>query len=244
MKYSLKIAHLFSDLLNMYGDKGNIASLQKRMEWRGSEALVCSHKQGEKIDFDEYDIILLGGGGEKDEISALSFLIEQKDEMKDYIESGGVMLCFCGGVLMLGNYYKTKENSIEALGILDIAYETDERFIGNVIAETLVTGEKLKVAGFENHSARLNINNYEPFAKVITGNGNNGKDKNEGIIYKNLIGTFLHGPLLPKNPLITDYILAKAIEKKYGEKAELLPLCDDLENEAYEYAIKRFSKEM
>lgn len=244
MKCSLKIGHLFSDLLNMYGDKGNIASLKKRMEWRGFEAIVHSHKQGEKIDFFEYDIILLGGGGEKDELLALSLLAQQKEELKAYIEQGGVMLCLCGGLLMLGDYYKTKEKNIPALGILDITHEIDERFIGNVVAELQLNGETLKIAGFENHAARLNIKGYEPFAKVITGNGNNANDKNEGLVYKNLFGTFLHGPILPKNPKLTDYILAKAIEKKYGEVPKLSPLCDDVENEAHDYAIKRFSGEM
>lgn len=243
MKYSIKIGHLFSDLLNMYGDKGNIAALKKRLKWRDHEAVVISHKQGEKIDFDGLDIILLGGGGEKDDLAALKMLTAQKAEIKEYVESGGVLLAFCGGFQMLGDFYKTKTEVSEGLNILNISHETGERFIGNVIAETEITGEKIKIAGFENHGARMNIGNHTPFAKVIKGKGNNGEDGMCGVVYKNVIGTFLHGPLLPKNPRLTDYILAKAIEKKYGETAELVPLSDTFECEAHEYALKRFLEE-
>ena len=241
MKYSLNILHLFCDLLNMYGDRGNVLALSKRLEWRGHSANIFSHHQGEEIDFSNKDIIILGGGGEKDDILALKMLLSKREELKEYVENGGVLLALCGGYQMLGDFYRTKNEELEALGLLDITHDVGERFIGNVIAETEMAGKKMKIAGFENHGARMKIKNYKPFARVINGNGNNGKDGTCGLVYKNVIATFLHGPLLPKNPQLTDYILSLAIEKKYGIKAELSPLSDVLENEANEYAVNRFS---
>lgn len=242
MKYEIKIGHLFSDLLNMFGDKGNIASLTKRMEWRGHSAETVCFKEHDEINFDGLDIVILGGGGEKDEISALKKLAERRDELKAYVESGGVLLAFCGGFRMLGKYYKTKTETFDGLGILDMVTEYGERFIGNVIAETEITGEKIKIAGFENHGGRTVLNGVEPFAHVLSGNGNNGEDKTEGAVYKNVIGTYLHGPLLPKNPLFTDHILKLALERKYKEKVTLSNLSDGLENEALSYAVDRFLK--
>jgi len=242
MKYSLTIGHLFCDLLNMFGDRGNTAALSERLKWRGHEAQVIRCEQDDEIDFSDFDIIILGGGGEKDELAALSELMKKKDELKAYVEDGGVLLALCGGYQMLGKTYKCSSEETEGLGILDIKQEFGERFIGNVIAETSITGENIKIAGFENHGGRIDIGNHTPFAHVLTGSGNNGEDKTEGVIYKNVIATYLHGPLLPKNPKLTDYILEKAIEKKYGEMPELSQLPDTLENEALSYAVKRFTE--
>ncbi len=240
MSYSIKIGHLFPDILNMYGDKGNIAALKNRMKWRGMEAEVCEVLKGDNFDFTDFDIILLGGGAEKDDVLACELLRAKKEELKAYIENGGVLLATCGGFSILGNYFKIKDEKIDGLSVLDIDSSYDERFIGNIVIETEITGKSLKVCGFENHSQRTDIKGYMPFGKVLTGSGNNGKDKTCGVVYKNLIGTYIHGPLLPKNPEIADFLIEKAIEKKYGEKPMLLPLDDTLENQALDYSIKRF----
>lgn len=242
MKYEIKIGHLFSDLLNMFGDKGNIASLVNRMKWRGYSAETVCFKEQDEICFDGLDIVILSGGGEKDELNALKKLMEKKEELKAYVESGGILLAFCGGFRMLGQYFKTKTQTVEGVGILDMETEYGERFIGNVIAETEITGEKIKIAGFENHGGRTILKGIRPFAYILSGEGNNGEDKTEGAIYKNVIGTYLHGPLLPKNPRLTDYILKVALERKYGETICLCPLSDELENEALGFAINRFLK--
>lgn len=242
MKYEIKIGHLFSDLLNMFGDKGNIASLTKRMEWRGYRVETICFKEQDEINFDGLDIVILGGGGEKDELIALKKLMEKQTELKAYVESGGMLLAFCGGFRMLGKYYKTKTETFDGLGILDMVTEYGERFIGNVIAETEIAGEKIKIAGFENHSGRTILNGIEPFCHVLSGNGNNGKDKTEGAVYKNIIGTYLHGPLLPKNPRLTDHILKRVLERKYKENVILSELSDGLETEALRYAVNRFMK--
>ncbi|MBE7028298.1 MAG: glutamine amidotransferase [Ruminococcaceae bacterium] len=242
MNYEIKIGHLFSDLLNMFGDKGNIASLENRMKWRGfSVETVCFREQDE-ISFDGLDIVILGGGGEKDELNALKKLMEKRKELKAYVESGGILLAFCGGFRMLGKYFKTKTQTVEGLGIFDMVTEYGERFIGNVIAETEITGERIKIAGFENHGGRTILKGVKPFAYILSGEGNNGEDKTEGAIYKNAIGTYLHGPLLPKNPRLADHILKAALERKYDDSPCLCPLSDELENEALSYAINRFLK--
>jgi len=240
MSYSIKIGHLFPDILNMYGDKGNVMALVSRMKWRGFDASVKEFFTADEIDLTDIDILILGGGSEQEDFRACDMLREKRDVLKEYIENEGVMLCFCGGYPVLGNYIKTKDKEIEGLKILDIDTDYGERFIGNVIGETEIFGEKVMVAGFENHGARINIKGYTPFLKVISGYGNNGKDKTSGIVYKNLIGTFLHGQLLPKNAKLCDYILSKALEKKYAEKIELPPLCDTLENEALGYCVEKF----
>lgn len=239
MKYELKIGHLFSDLLNMFGDAGNIASLVKRMEWRGYSADVVSFKESDDISFEGLDIVILGGGGEKDEAKALEILRKKRNELSAFVENGGVLLALCGGFKMLGNFFETKNERVTGLEILDMDTSFGERFIGNVVCETEIDGKMVKIAGFENHGARTKLNGIEPFFKVLSGNGNNGKDKTEGAVYKNVFGTYLHGPLLPKNPVISDMILKTALEKKYGEKVVLLPLDDKLENEALEYVIEK-----
>ncbi len=242
MKYEIRIGHLFSDLLNMFGEKGNVAALVKRMEWRGEVAKVVCFKEQDEINFDGLDIVVLGGGGEKDEASALKKLMEKKEELKAYVESGGVLLAFCGGFRMLGKYYKTIDETIEGIGILDMVTEYGERFIGNVICETEIEGKTVKIAGFENHSGRTILEGVRPFAYVLSGEGNNGKDKTEGAVYKNVFGTYLHGPLLPKNPHLTDHILKIALKRKYGEDVELKSLCDEFEEEALTLAVERFLK--
>lgn len=242
MSYSLKIGHLFPDILNMFGDKGNIAALKNRMVWRGYDLCVEEIMTDDDFCLNDFDIVILGGGSEKDDITACGILSSKKDKIKEYIENGGVWLSLCGGFPMLGNFFEIKNEKIEGLGVLDIDSSYDERFIGNVIIETEIFGEKTTVCGFENHSHRTDIKNYTPFGRVIKGNGNNGKDGKCGVIYKNLIGSFLHGPLLPKNPKLCDYILSKAILKKYGETPNLSPLDDTLEQEAHDYCVKRFSQ--
>ena len=242
MSCSIKIGHLFPDILNMYGDKGNIASLVHRMKWRDIDAEVLEVLKDDEINLENFDIVLLSGGSEKDDCQACELLKSHKDKIKAYVENGGVMLATCGGFTMLGNFFMIKDEKIEGLSVMDMESCYDERFIGNIVIETEITGEKIKVAGFENHAARTDIKNLTSFGNVLTGSGNNGKDKTCGVVYKNLIGTYIHGPLLPKNPEIADYIIKKALEKKYNEEINLIPLDDTLENEALDYSIKRFSE--
>lgn len=242
-KYSLKIGHLFPDLLNLYGDGGNIASLVKRMEWRGMKAEVCEFEINQEIDFSSLDIVLLGGGSDREQLLVCEKLRQYKKAFKDYAENGGVVLAVCGGFQMLGKFYKLKGQTVDGLEILDMYSEAaEDRFIGNVVLESEVFGKKIKIAGFENHNGRTFTGECEPLGVTVCGKGNNGRDQKEGAVYKNVVGTYLHGPLLPKNPVIADWLIEKALEKKYGEKIKLEALDDTLENNAVEYVVNRFCK--
>ncbi len=236
----IKIAHFFPELLNLYGDKGNIAALKKRCEWRGIKAEIINIKHGSDIDFDDIDIALVGGGTDKDQIIALESLLNKKDELCGYIEKGGVMLALCGSFPMFCNHFVLDGCEYEGLSVIDAeSYREDKRLISNVIAKTLAG----RIAGFENHADRVDIKENQPFGKVLYGYGNNEKDGNEGVIYKNLIASFLHGPLLPKNPALADELIFKALLNKYGDFKELEKLDDTSEYKAQNYIFERFLKE-
>ena len=234
----LNIAHLFPDLLNLYGDKGNIAALKKRLEWRNIEVEVKEYKIGEKIDFENTDIILLGGGSDREQLTVLEYLSACREKLVDYIENGGVLLAICGGFELFGKYSYFNNVKTDCLDVLDIYTEAAKtRFTENVIIKTDFF--ERPIVGFENHSGRTYINDLLPLGTVVCGSGNNGEDKTEGVMYKNVIGTNLHGPLLPKNPHLCDYIIKKALQNKFGE-IELKDLDDSIEIAANDYIVNRF----
>lgn len=235
---NLKIAHLYPELLNLYGDRGNIISLKKRAEWRGIDVEVKEYKLADEIDFENIDILFIGGGSDREQLLVCQRLKEIKKDFKNYVENNGVVTAICGGYQLLGKYYKMKDETVEGLDILDIYTESGEgRLIGNVVIETEFLDRP--IVGFENHGGRTYIENHNPLGKVVYGNGNNDKDKAEGVLYKNVIGTYLHGPLFPKNPHLCDYIIKKALQNKYGE-VELEELDDSVEFAANDYIVNRF----
>lgn len=236
----LTIGHLYPDLLNLYGDRGNIQCMMKRCEWRGIEAETISFESDDEIDFSKLDIVLLGGGSDREQRLVCEKLKKIRDNFRDYVENNGVVIAVCGGFQLLGNYYAAAEGMMEGLGIVDIETnsEKDYRLIDNIVLESELFS--MPVVGFENHAGRTNIKKCRPFGKVIYGSGNNGESGYEGIIYKNVIGTYLHGPLLPKNPQVCDYLIQKALERKYQKKIVLQPLDDKEEIEANTYIYERF----
>lgn len=235
----LTIGHLYPDLLNLYGDRGNIQCFRKRLEWRGIEAEIIPFLSGDCIDFSTLDIVLLGGGSDREQELVCGYLQEIKQEFKDYVENNGVVLAVCGGYQLLGKYYKTNQKMIQGLGILDITTEwKPERLIRNIILNSPLFDTP--VVGFENHGGRTEIGSHTPFGKVFYGLGNTGKSGYEGVVYKNVIATYLHGPLLPKNPQVCDYLLERALQKKYGKNVILPPLADELENKANGYMVARY----
>ena len=237
----ITIGHLYPDLLNLYGDRGNIACMMQRCKWRGIEAETIEFNTGDTIDFSKLDIFLLGGGSDREQAIVCRNLLEIQKEFKAYVEDNGVVIAVCGGYQLLGKYYKTDPEMIEGLNLVDIYTEQEEgRLIDNIVLKSDLV--KMPVVGFENHGGRTYINNNKPFGRVLYGSGNDGKSGYEGVVYKNVIGTYLHGPLLPKNPQLCDYLITKALERKYGS-AELTPLDDAQENQANEYIVKRFVKE-
>lgn len=237
----ITIGHLFPDLLNLYGDRGNIQCLLQRLRWRGIEAEVKTFSIDEEIDFSALDIVLLGGGSDREQMLVCNRLKEIKAEFKEYVENMGVVIAICGGYQLLGKYYETDEGRIDGLDIVDM-YTVQEkgRLINNIFIKSDLF--EMPIVGFENHGGRTYINDNKPLGKVVFGKGNNGKSGYEGVVYKNVIGTYLHGPLLPKNPQLCDYLLTKALERKYGtDKAVLTPLDDTQEKEANKYIVDRYS---
>ena len=234
----LTIGHLYPELLNLYGDRGNIISLQKRAQWRGIDAEVIEYNLSDEIDFSKLDIVFVGGGSDREQLLVCKRLSEIKTQFKEYVEDNGVVVAICGGYQLLGHYYKLKNEFIEGLSILDIFTESGEgRLISNVVIKTNLF--ERPVVGFENHGGRTYIGDCTPLGEVAYGNGNNGTDKGEGVIYKNVIGTYLHGPLFPKNPHLCDYVISKALERKYGN-VTLEELDDSIELAANDYIVNRF----
>lgn len=235
------IGHLYPDLLNLYGDRGNIACMMERCRWRGIEAETIEFNTGDEIDFSRLDIVLLGGGSDREQAIVCKNLQKIQKDFKEYVEDGGVVIAVCGGYQLLGNYYKTEDGVIEGLHLVDIYTEQGEgRLIDNIVLQSGLTS--MPVVGFENHGGRTFIGENQPFGKVLYGYGNDGESGYEGVVYKNVIGTYLHGPLLPKNPEVCDWLLKRALERKYGS-AELAPLDDQEEKEANAYIYHRFVKE-
>ncbi len=237
----LTIGHLYPDLLNLYGDRGNIACLMKRCQWRGIEAETIEYESEAVVDFNALDIALLGGGSDREQMLVCQKLSEIQKDFKAYVEDDGVVIAVCGGFQLLGDYYKTADGTIEGLHLVDLYTEQGkDRLIDNIVIQSDLFS--LPVVGFENHGGRTYINDNQPFGKVLYGAGNTGDSGYEGVVYKNVIGTYLHGPLLPKNPQVCDWLIGKALERKYGHPVELEPLDDDWELEANQYVRNRFLK--
>lgn len=237
----ITIGHLYPDLLNLYGDRGNIQCLMKRCQWRGIEAETIAFELDDKIDFSRLDIVLLGGGSDREQMLVCEKLKEIQKDFKNYVEQDGVVIAICGGYQLLGKYYKTEQGIIRGLELVDMHTEQGEgRLINNIVMESDLFD--MPIVGFENHGGRTDIKGNKPLGKVLYGSGNDGKSGYEGVVYKNVIGTYLHGPLLPKNPQLADYLISCALKKKYGQDVVLAPLDDSQEKEANAYVYQRFVK--
>lgn len=237
----ITVGHLYPDLLNLYGDRGNIQCLMKRCQWRGIEAETIAFELGDTIDFSRLDIVLLGGGSDREQMLVCEKLREIRGDFKEYVEQDGVVIAICGGYQLLGSYYKTDQGMLEGLELVDMYTEQGEgRLISNIILKSDLF--EMPVVGFENHGGRTFIGENQPLGRVLFGSGNDGKSGCEGVVYKNVVGTYLHGPLLPKNPQLADWLIRRALEKKYGKPVELAPLDDTQEKEANDYVCRRFMK--
>lgn len=242
----LNICHLYPDLLNTYGDRGNILALQKRAQWRGINTTIQNITIGDNFDASNFDIIFLGGGQDYEQEIIQKDVLEQKGaEIKNAISNMKVFLCICGGYQLMGKYYKTWDGKeIEFLGALDLwTVGGKERMIGNIVFESDIiseNGNPLKIVGFENHSGRTYLGeNIRPLGKVLFGNGNNGTDGYEGAVFNNVYCSYSHGSLLPKNPRLTDHLLTLALKQKYEDFDTLESLDDTFENSARETVIQR-----
>ena len=262
-QYSLTIGWLYPDLMSTYGDRGNIIVLRKRCEWRKIRVDVLNLNEG----FDEkflkdIDILFMGGAQDtQQQIVSKDFTPNKISILRDKIENGTPGLYICGAYQFLGKYYKDADGTkIKGLGIFDLYTEHpgkgNRRLIGNIVAKSNLVGlthatyevngnkvdRKHTIMGFENHGGRTYLGkDLKPFAQIIKGFGNNGEDKTEGAVYKNSIGTYLHGPILPKNPEIADWLIYKALEKKYKKKIKLQKLDDSLSQKAREAVLREIS---
>ena len=240
-KQTLRICHLYPDILNLYGDRGNVMCLTKRREWRGFGAEVTGVSVGETLRAADYDLFFVGGGQDFEQEVLLPDLAAGKAaEIVAAVEDGKTFLAICGGYQMLGRYYKTWDGQqCDFIGALDL-YTVGEktRMIGNY-AFSFDDVPDAEVVGFENHSGKTWLGSgVRPMGHVLAGHGNNGEDGTEGARYKNVFATYSHGCLLPKNPVVCDALLATALPRKYGA-AELEPLDDDIENNAHAAMKKR-----
>lgn len=245
----LVIAHLFPDLLNLYGDGGNVRILEQRLRWRGVPVEVKRVNHGQTVDLANVDLIMLGGGPDREQRLASTELMGMRDQLRAYVEDDGVLLAICGGYQILGHEWLLGEEVVKGLGIVDMTTERAEGGSGNRLIDNIALKSPLAqrpVVGYENHAGRTHLGaGVEAFGAVAstTGHGNNDADKKDGVRYKNVVGTYLHGPLLAKNPEVADDLLARALErlaKRSGQpRIELVPLDDMVEQNANDIMAKK-----
>lgn len=238
----LKVCHLYPDVLNLYGDRGNILCMKKRLEWRGIGCSVDNVGIGEKNDLTAYDLFFIGGGQDFDQEILLEDLrLRKGGQIRAALEDGKAFLCICGGYQMMGHYYKTPDaHYCQFLGAIDFyTVGGEKRMIGNYAYRLGEESGGETVVGFENHSGRTHLGKgLRPLGTVLRGFGNNGEDRTEGVRYKNAFCTYSHGPVLPKNPAFADVILETALSRKYGS-CSLEPLEDGFERQAHDAVLRQ-----
>ncbi len=239
----LVICHLYPDLMNIYGDRGNIIALTRRAEWRGLEVEVKAVGVRERPDFRAFDILFMGGGQDRQQALIAQDLAEVKAvPLREAVEDGLALLAICGGYQLLGRYFRTGSGEIlPGIGVFDAwTVAGRKRCIGDCVARCRMEGSAYTLVGFENHSGKTYLGQgVRPLGQVLFGYGNNGEDRSEGAIYRNAIGTYLHGSLLPKNPWLTDLLIGCALERRYGPAVALPPLDNAVEEQAHQAVIAR-----
>ncbi|MGZ5386948.1 MAG: type 1 glutamine amidotransferase [Solirubrobacterales bacterium] len=238
----LRLLALYPEQMNIYADRGNIVFLRRRCEWRGIGFSYAAAGPGEGLDPAAHDLIYIGGGQDRDQRAVAADMVGSKgSELAAAIANGAAVLAVCGGYQLLGHSYQVGEERIAGLGLADLetVREPGPRLIGNIAIEAdLGFGPRL-LAGFENHGGRTYLGaDAEPFGRVLRGHGNNGRDGFEGVRRANMIGTYMHGPLLPKNAWLADRLIQLALSRRLGTEPELAPLDDALEAAAHESARK------
>jgi len=240
---TISVCHLYPDLMNLYGDRGNIIAFTRRCEWHGIKTVVQSVTLNQVVDFTTFDFIFMGGGQDREQ-QAICYDFQQVKgtSLHEAVEAGVALLGICGAYQLLGRSYKTGEGlELPGLNILDVWTEAGHRrMIGNIVEESdLFPGGPKTLVGFENHSGRTFLGpKVRPLGKVLVGYGNNGEDGTEGAVYQHAIGTYLHGSALPKNPWLTDLLITWALERRYG-RVSLKELDDSLEVRAHQAARRR-----
>lgn len=248
-RIKLTIHHLYADMMNLYGDRGNVISIKKRCEWRGIPVEVVDLGLGERVRPTGCDLFLFGGGQDREQALLADDLSGSKGaDLRAIVEDGGVVLGVCGGYQLMGHHYETPEGEkLPGVGIFDLHTEPrkpdEARLIGNVLVRVRApegeAGEVREIVGFENHGGRTHLGaGAEPLGEVVVGFGNNGEDGTEGARRLNAYGTYLHGSLLPKNPWLTDQLILNTL-RRVDDAFELEPLDDAAERRAFESVAAR-----
>ncbi len=230
----LRVCALYPDLMNIYADRGNLLLLERRCAWRGIGFELDSSHLGDELDPDAADLYYIGGGQDRDQrLCALDLAEVKRDALHAVAGRGGVILAVCGGYQLLGRSYQLGDETLPGVGLVDLdtVRADGPRLIGNVAIEVeLEPGEKRVLAGFENHGGRTHLGPAaRSLGRVLSGHGNNGADGHEGVRDGGVIGTYLHGPLLPKNAWFADWLIRTAL----GSEEPLAPLDDELEASAH-----------
>lgn len=244
------IAHMLPDLLNLYGDGGNVRILEQRLRWRGIPVEVRRIQHGEAVDFSQVDLVFMGGGPDREQKLASEQLLAMRDELAVYVEGDGPLLAICGGYQILGRQWLWGDELVPGLGLIDMETRrpgtSADRLIDNMVLESPLATHP--VVGYENHAGRTYLGEgVEGFGRVVSscGHGNNDDDRVEGARYKNVVGTYSHGPLLSKNPEVADWLLARALERRAERTgtpaADLAPLDDSAELAANASMVKCLS---
>ena len=229
----IRIVPLYPDLLSIYADRGNVRVLEQRAAWREIEATVAPIALGEPLSPDVADVILIGGGQDRDQALVADELVRLAPALREALRQGAAILAVCGGYQLLGHRYTDQHGQeLKGTGLLDLeTIAGARRVIGNILIETTIGGRSRTIVGFENHAGRTLLNGVEPLGRVLAGGGNTGDSGYEGCRQGRIIGTYIHGPLLPKNPWLADLLLGWALDR-HGAPHELAPLDDDLEERA------------
>jgi lipid II isoglutaminyl synthase (glutamine-hydrolysing) len=243
VKPKIVVGHLYPEYLNIYADRGNMAVLERRAAWRGIGFDYRTIGLGEDANPDEYDLYYVGGGQDREQALVAPDLATKGESLREAVDGGAAFLAVCGGYQLLGRFYRDRSGA-ELPGIGLLPHHTvagERRMIGDVLLECeLEPGHRQMLAGFENHAGRTYLDEgAEPLGRVVAGFGNNGEDGVEGSRVGNALGTYLHGPLLPRNPWLADWLIGKALARRLGDAPDLEPLPDDFESSAQRVSAER-----
>ena len=237
------VGHLFPDYLNIYADRGNMAVLARRAAWRGHELAVQALGASDELRPGEHDLYYIGGGQDREQELIAPALGAHGEALRTAVAAGAAVLAVCGGYQLLGRFYRDRNgDELPGVGLFPLHTVAGERrMIGDVLLECeLEPGERRTLAGFENHAGRTYLDEgAEPLGRVLAGHGNDGESGYEGCRVGRALGTYLHGPLLPRNPWLADWLLAQALAHRTGEEPVLEPLDDGLEAQAHEVSAAR-----
>jgi len=243
VKRKIVVGHLYPDYLNIYADRGNMAVLERRAAWRGIGFDYRTVGLGEEANPDEHDLYYVGGGQDREQALVAPDLATKGESLRDAVDGGAAFLAVCGGYQLLGRFYRDRSGAeLPGIGLLPhYTVAGERRMIGDVLLECeLEPGQRRPLAGFENHAGRTYLDEgAEPLGRVVAGFGNNGEDGVEGSRVGNALGTYLHGPLLPRNPWLADWLIGKALARRLGDAPDLEPLPDDFESSAQQVSADR-----